>query len=101
IDDDDFNLLDLILAIFTWVIYIGQVGVWLATGLPGLITDVAVFPARLVHYSTVELPAWYLYLLSRRLLVATGFLVPKPEEVDPGLVTLGTSTGFFSLAGSL
>ncbi len=99
-DDDSFTLLDLLLALFAWAVYLAEVIVWLATVLPGLILDVATFPAREVVYWTVVVPAWNLYLLSRRALVMSGFLMPKPEEVDLGLTTLGSS-GPFSIAGLL
>ena len=101
VEDDSFTILDLLLAIFAWIIYIGEVVIWLVTVLPGLILDIATFPARAVVYWAVVVPAWNLFILARRALVMAGFLVPKPEEIDPGLVTLGTSTGFFSLTAAL
>jgi hypothetical protein len=100
-EDDSFSVLDLFLAIFAWIIYIGQVITWLVTVLPGLILDVATFPAREVVYWAVTVPAWNLFILSRRALVLTGFLTPKPEEISPGLVTLGTANGFFSITAAL
>ena len=93
-DDDSFTLLDLLLALFAWAIYLAEVIIWLVTVLPGLILDIATFPAREVIYWTVVVPAWNLFMLSRRALVMSGFLMPKPEEVDLGLTTLGTSGGF-------
>jgi len=99
-DDDDFSLVDLLLAIFAWAVYIAEVALWLATVLPGLIIDIATFPAREVIYWTVVVPAWNLYMLSRRALVMSGFLMPKPEEVALGLTKLGT-TGAFSIADAL
>jgi hypothetical protein len=99
-DDDDFTLLDLLLALFAWVVYIAEVVVWLVTVLPGLIIDITTFPAREVIYWTVVIPAWNLYMLSRRALVMSGFLVPSASEIDPGLTTLGT-TGGFSIASAL
>lgn len=99
--NDSFNLLDLLLALFAWAVYLAQVIVWLATILPGLILDITTFPAREVIYYTVLVPAWNLYLLSRRALVMSGFLMPKPEEVDPGLTILGSSGGAFSISSAL
>lgn len=98
--DDSFSLLDLLLALFAWAVYIAEVALWLATVLPGLILDVTTFPAREVVYWTVVVPAWNLFLLSRRALVMSGFLMPKPEEVALGLTTLGTS-GAFDIATAL
>ena len=99
-DDDDFSLLDLLLALIAWAIYVAEVAIWLATILPSLIIDVTTFPAREVIYWTVVVPAWNLYMLSRRALVMSGFMMPKPEEVSLGLTTLGTS-GAFSIADAL
>jgi len=100
-DDDSFTLLDLLLALFAWAVYLAEVAVWLATVLPGLILDVATFPAREVLYYALVVPAWNLFMLARRALVMSGFLMPKPEEVDLGLTTLGSAGGSFSVASAL
>jgi hypothetical protein len=100
-DDDSFSLLDLLLALFAWAVYLAQVGLWLATVLPGLILDIATFPAREVLYYALVVPAWNLFMLARRALVMSAFLVPKPEEIDPGLTTLGTAGGVFSVGSAL
>jgi len=99
-DDDDFNLLDLLLGLLGWALYLAQVGVWLATVLPGLILDIATFPARQVIYWAVIVPAWNLYLLARRPLVMSGFAMPKPGEVNLGLTTLGRK-GDYDIASAL
>ncbi len=99
-DDDGFSLLDLLLAIFAWAVYLAEVVVWLATVLPSLIVDVTTFPAREAVYWAVVVPAWNLYLLARRALVMSGFLVPKPEEVALALTTLGTD-GAFDIGAAL
>jgi hypothetical protein len=100
-NDDSFTLLDLILALFAWIVYIFQVVEWLVTVLPGLILDVATFPAREVIHWTVVVPLWNLYLLGRRALVMAGFLVPGPDEIDLGLTTLGTASGTFNIGALL
>ncbi len=99
-DDDSFTLLDLLLALFAWAVYLAQVIVWLATILPGLITDITTFPAREVIYWTVIVPAWNLYLLARRALVMSGFAMPKPAEISTGLTTLGRA-GTYDIAAAL
>ncbi len=100
-DSRSFTLLDLLLALFAWAVYIAQVITWLATILPSLITDVSTFPARQVVYWAVVVPAWNLYILARRGLVMAGFVMPMASEVDLGLTTLGTTNGTFSVAGAL
>ena len=94
------RLLDLLLALFAWAVYLAQVVVWLATVLPGLILDIATFPAREVIYWAVIVPAWNLYLLARRALVMSGFAMPKPGEINPGLTTLGRE-GTYDIASAL
>lgn len=101
IEDDNFTLLDLLLAIIGCIIFIFQVIIWLVTILPGLILDVATFPARVVIYYAVEVPVWNLYLSARRALVMAGFIIPKTEEIDNGLITLGSGSGGFNLAAAL
>jgi hypothetical protein len=101
VDDHSFNLLDLLLALISWAAYIVEVAVWLYTILPGLILDVKTFPAREVIYYAFVVPLWHLYLLARRALVTAGFFMPKPEEVDPGLTTLGVAHGTFSIGSAL
>lgn len=88
------HAIDLFLNLLAWIKYIGQVILWLVTIVPGLILDVATFPAREFLYYTVIAPLYSLYMASRKLLVMEGFLLPKPEEIDEGLVTLGISSGF-------
>jgi hypothetical protein len=100
-DDDSFSLLDLVLAVLAWVVYLAQVITWLVTVLPGLIVDILTFPAREVLYWAVVVPAWNLFILARRALVMSGFLTPKPEEIDLGLTTLGSASGTFSIAAAL
>ena len=99
-DDDSFSLLDLLLALFAWIVYIGQVIVWLLTVLPGLIVDITTFPAREVIYWGVIVPLWNLYILARRALVMSGFAMPKPMEISSGLTTLG-SEGTYDIGSAL
>jgi hypothetical protein len=99
-DDDSFNLLDLLLALLAWAVYLAQVVIWLATVLPGLIVDITTFPAREVIYWAVIVPAWNLYLLARRALVMSGFAMPKPAEINPSLTTLGRM-GSYDIASAL
>ena len=99
-DDDSFTLLDLLLALFAWAVYLAQVVLWLATILPSLIIDITTFPAREVIYWAVIVPAWNLYLLARRALVMAGFAMPKPAEISTGLTTLGRE-GTYDIASAL
>ncbi|MDQ2870141.1 MAG: hypothetical protein M3S32_05320 [Acidobacteriota bacterium] len=98
--DSSFSILDLFLAILAWAIYLAEVIIWLVTILPSLGLDLLTKWARDIVYQ-IQLAAWYLFILARRALVMTGFLIPKPEELDLGLTTLGTGEGAFDVAGAL
>lgn len=98
-DDDDVrgrahHAIDVLLNLLAWIKYIWQVALWCLTVLPGLILSIATFPAREFLYYTLVAPLYSLYMASRKLLVMEGFLVPKPEEIDEGLVTLGRSSSY-------
>jgi hypothetical protein len=86
-------VIDFLISLLAWIKYIAQVVQWLLTVLPGLGLDVATFPAREFLYYTVVSPLYSLFMASRKLLVLEGFLVPKPEEIEAGLITLGVQTG--------
>jgi len=88
-----FNVIDFLISLLAWIKYIGQVVEWLVTVVPGLALDAATFPAREFLYYTVVSPLYSLFMASRKLLVLEGFLVPKPEEIEAGLITLGLQTG--------
>jgi len=88
------HIIHFFINLLAWIKYIGQVVTWLLTIVPGLILDVTTFPAREFLYYTVVAPLYSLYMASRKLLVMEGFLLPKPSEIDEGLVTLGLSSGY-------
>jgi hypothetical protein len=88
-ESSEFNVLDLILAIISFAIWLVELTIWLATILPALINDLLTWPIRELIHQLLVIPAWTLYMLSRQPLVLEGFLAPKPEEISMGLVTLG------------
>ena len=92
-DDDEFTILDLLLALIAFLEYVAQVITWLAT-LPLAALDPATFPVRTALYYGVVVPAHDLLIASRRILVMAGFLVPEPEEIDAGMTTLGQASTF-------
>jgi len=94
-EDRSPTLLDILLAIVAWVIYLGEVAAWVAS-LGAAALDPATFPARASIYYGVVVPLHDFYLACRRLLVMTGFHVPEPEEVDAGLTTLGISSTYWT-----
>lgn len=93
-DEHNLSLADILLALLAWPIYLAELGVWLATVLPGTVADLATYPARESLYEFVVVPAYSAYLASRRPLVMAGFLMPKHEEVARGLIELGVTTDY-------
>jgi hypothetical protein len=95
-----FNWLDLLLAIIAWIVFLAEVIIWLVTIIPSLVLDVLTKWAREIVYG-VQLAAWYGFILARRMLVMAGIVMPKPEEVDLGLTTLGTTREHFDIITAL
>ena len=70
------------------------------TIIPSLGLDLLTKWARDIVYQ-IQCIAWTLFILARRALVMTGFLIPKPEELDLGLTTLGMGEGGFDIGKAL
>jgi hypothetical protein len=83
------TLLDILLAIVAYALWLLEVAEWLATSLPALLAELATWPAREALYAFLVMPAWELYMTTRKPLVLEGYLPPKPEEISTGLVVLG------------
>jgi hypothetical protein len=91
--DKPWNLVDAFLAVWAYICYIVDWIGYLLTALPGLIADLAAYPARYVLY-LFEWAFYQLWKSFRYLLVVEGFDLPQPDEIDMGLVQLGmASTG--------
>jgi len=89
--DDDMSLLDWILAILRFILWIVAVVVWLATILPAILLDVATYAPRLLAYYTIELPLFLLLKAERSVLVMTSYFHPMQDEIDLGLIQIGTN----------
>ena len=91
--DLDANDALTIVDIFAWVIgvvtYVEEWATYIATLPIAYLADLATYPVRLLLYWFFVVPAYTLYLAARQPLVMTGFLIPKPEEISPGLMQLG------------
>ena len=83
------TILDILLAIIAFAIYIIQLATWFATLPLAILNDLATWPLRELLYQLLVVPAWDLYMLCRLPLVMEGFLSPKPSEISMGLVQLG------------
>jgi hypothetical protein len=93
-NDGDFwkDLLDVILAIVSVILFIVEVAVWLATVLPAALADIATYPVRLTLYYALELPLYYMLKAFRMVLVMTGYLHPNADEIAQSLVRIGNPT---------
>ncbi len=85
------DLLEALIAIFAWIIYLGQVVVWALTIIPAAAASAATYPLREVLYETVQLPLYNAWLAMHYYLAMTGFVMPLPEEINIGLTRLGIS----------
>jgi Zinc dependent phospholipase C len=88
-DMHDITVLDVLLAIIAFALWLVELTIWLVTILPAVLNDLATWPTRELIHELLVLPAWSFYMLSRNTLVMEGFLLPKPEEISMGLVVLG------------
>jgi Zinc dependent phospholipase C len=91
LDDPVATFLDVVLGVVAIIAYIGDWLLYLVSVLPGLIADLASYPARVVLYQ-FEMGFYLLWKAFRYLLVVEGFDLPEPDEVDLGLITLGVSS---------
>ena len=90
-DDPALNFFDLVLGVAALVAYVSDWLLYVITVLPGLIADLATYPARVVLYQ-FEMGFYLLWRSFRYLLVLEGFDLPQPDEIDYGLITLGVSS---------
>ncbi len=85
------SLLDWILAILRFILWIAAVAVWLATILPAIVADLATYGPRLLAYYTIELPLFQLLKAERSVMVMTGYFHPMKDEIDIGLIKIGNN----------
>lgn len=91
-DDSAFaNVLELLLALLAWVIYLGEVAAYLPTLLSGIIAGTVTYPLREALYEFVELPLYNAWLAIHTYMAMTGYVMPMPGEINMGLTTLGMS----------
>jgi len=83
------SIIDVPLAIVAYALWLLEVAAWLVTSGPALLAELGTWPAREALYTFLVMPAWDLYMTTRKPLVLEGYLPPKPEEISTGLVVLG------------
>ena len=91
-DNSSFDdALDFLLALFAWAAWLGEVALWPAALIAGIVGGAVTYPLRLVLYETMELPLYNLWLGVHAYLTMTGYVMPMPGELNAGLNTLGVS----------
>jgi hypothetical protein len=91
--DDSFfdDVLDFLLMLFAWAAYLAEVLIWPAAAIAGIIAGTATWTLREALYEAIELPLYNLWLGIHTFLAMTGYVMPMPGEVNPGLTTLGVT----------
>jgi hypothetical protein len=92
-DDDELTLMDVIAAVIGVAVYIADVALWLISLPASAVTSLVTYPVRELLYQFAVVPLYSLYIAARRPLVMAGFVLPKPEEIDIGLIQLGRASG--------
>ena len=90
-DDDDLTLMDILAAVVGVVAYIADLALWLISLPVSAAASLLTYPVRLLLYQFAVVPLYSLHIAARRPLVMAGFIIPKPEEIESGLVELGRS----------
>ncbi len=83
------DFVDVLLAIFGWIAYLGEVAAWPAAAITSLFTNAGTYPARELLYENLELPLYNAWLALHWFLAMTGFTYPMQQELNSGLNTLG------------
>ncbi len=92
-DDDSVwkDILDFLLSLLAWALYLAEVAIWPAAVVLGIIGGSITYPLRWALYEYLELPLYNLWLALHTYLAMTGYVMPMPGEINSGLNTLGVS----------
>lgn len=86
------DILDFLEFLVGCLVYAAQCILWFLGIIPGLIASGLTYEARKYFYEYVQVPLYSAFMATRRLLVESAFLMPRPTEIDPGMITLGHSS---------
>jgi hypothetical protein len=75
------TIVDILLAILAFAIWIAELLVWIATVLPTILLELSTWPLRELIYQLLLVPAWDLYMLCRKPLVLMGYLSPLSSDL--------------------
>jgi hypothetical protein len=85
------DILDFLLALLAWAVYLAEIAIWPAAVIAGIIAGTITYPLREALYEYLELPLYNLWLAVHTYLAMTGYVMPMPGELNSGLHTLGMS----------
>jgi hypothetical protein len=85
------DFLEILLAIFAWIVYLFEVAVWPVAALIALIASAPTYPIRELLYENVELPLYNAFAALHWYLAMAGFVYPMQQEINMGLTTLGVA----------
>lgn len=86
------DILEVLVAIFAYIEYVGEVLLWLPSVINGIILGLVTYFPRQLMYEIVEVPLYNAWLALRWYMCITGYLTPTNLEISEGLVKLGVST---------
>jgi Zinc dependent phospholipase C len=87
------DVLDFLLLLLAWTEYIGEIMIWPAAVVAGIVAGSLTYGLRELLYEYFELPLYNLWLAIHTYLAMTGYVMPMPGEINPGLTTLGVAVG--------
>ena len=91
-DDSTWDdILDFLLDLFAWAAWLGEVILWPAAVVAGIVAGTITYPLRWALYEAIELPLYNLWLAVHAFLTMTGYVMPMPGEINSGLTTLGVA----------
>lgn len=85
------DVLSFLLDVRAWIDWLEQVAIWPIAVIAGIVGGTLTYPLRWALYEALELPLYNAWLGIHTYLAMTGYVLPMPGEINPGLTTLGMS----------
>lgn len=87
------DFLEILLAIFAWILYLSELPLYGALAIADLITSAGTYPIRELLYESLELPLYNAWSALHWYYAMSGFVSPMQSEINAGLTTLGVGAG--------
>lgn len=85
------DIFGILLAIANAILYVLEVVAWIITLPWAALMDLLMYPARSLIYIAFERPLYHVIKDFRAVLVLTGYAAPTQDEIDLGLIRIGTT----------